>query len=98
MEKETAEHYLRDIEPMWRAFWFHPHLLVKNLAEFCSGLEEIDDGVYLYHSQGHKNDLARWVREVVGDGALADQLEKVKTRKEAAQITAQRIQDLKKSI
>lgn len=93
--KETAEHYLRDVDPMWRAFWFHMHFYAKNLAEFCQGLREIDEGVYLYHAEGHKNDLSKWVREVVGDGALADQLDKVKTRKEAVEITCNRVEELK---
>jgi len=96
ISKDTAEHYLRDISPMWRAFWFHMHLYAKNLAEFSAGLEEIEDGVYLYHAEGHKNDLAKWVREVVGDGALADDLEKVRTRNEAVEITKKRVSDLKK--
>ncbi|MFH1047459.1 MAG: hypothetical protein V1738_04105 [Patescibacteria group bacterium] len=94
--KETAQRYLDDVTPLWRSFWFHPHLFAKNLTEFGAALKEIEDSIYLYHSEGHKNDLARWVREVVGDGALADDLEKVRTRDEAAQVTAQRLVELKK--
>ncbi len=96
--KETAEHYLRDISPMWRAFWFHMHLYAKNLVEFSAGLEEIENGIYLYHAEGHKNDFSRWIREVVGDGALADKLEKVRTRVEATEVTKRRVAELQKIV
>ena len=98
VDKETAEQYLRDAEPMWRAFWFHMHLMAKNLEQFSEGLKTIDDQVYLYHSEGHKNDLAKWVREVIGDGALADDLEKVQTRDEAISVTERRVEELKEAV
>jgi hypothetical protein len=96
IEKDTARNYLHDVEPMWRAFWFHPHLMAKNLEEFLAGLKEIDAGVYLYHARGHKNDFSKWVREVVGDGELADKLEKVRIREDAIRIAEQHIKALKK--
>jgi hypothetical protein len=92
--RESAERHLSDVTPMWRAFWFHPHLVAKNMIEFVAALKEIDDGVYLYHAEGHKNDLAKWIREVVGDGVLADELERVKTRDEAVQVCSNRIDEL----
>ena len=72
--------------------------MARNLEEFAAGLAEIDDGVYDYHVQGHSQDLSRWVREVAGDGALADAMEKVHTRSEAAELVAMRVKELKKVI
>jgi len=95
--KELADQYLRDISPTWRAFWFHMHLYVKNLEEFCDGLRVIGDNIYEYHEKGHKHDMARWVREVVGDGMLADEMEKVKTREEAIRVVCDRVEALKKA-
>jgi hypothetical protein len=95
ISREHAEHYLRDISPMWRAFWFHMHLYVRNLDEFCEGLKGIDDNIYEYHEKGHKHDMARWVREVIGDGTLADEMEKVKTRDEVIRVVCDRVEELK---
>ena len=97
ISREHAERYLGDVEPMWRAFWFHMHLYAKNLEEFRDGLRDISDDIYEYHEKGHKHDAARWVREVVGDGALADEMEKVKTREEAIRVVCDRVAALKKA-
>ena len=50
------------------------HSMAKNLEEFAAGLGEISDEVFVFHVSGQKNDLARWVREVVGDAVLAAEL------------------------
>jgi hypothetical protein len=81
---EEARAYLADVTPMWRAFWFHMHLVARNLREFAAGLTEISDDVFAYHVSGQKNDLARWVREVIGDATLAAELDRVRTKEEAA--------------
>ncbi|MBI4458011.1 hypothetical protein HY633_03555 [Candidatus Uhrbacteria bacterium] len=92
---EVAQEYLRDVEPMWRAFWFHLHLVAKNLEEFAAGLGGIDDATYQYHVSGQKNDLARWVHEVIGDSVLARHLAGAKSKDEAADIVAARLAELK---
>lgn len=93
--REAAEHYLRDVDPMWRAFWFHMHMVAKNLEEFRDGMGKIDDSVFEYHARSHDNDFSRWVREVVGDGALAERLERVMTRQEALSVLTERVAELK---
>ncbi|MEK9152525.1 MAG: hypothetical protein AAB692_04110 [Patescibacteria group bacterium] len=92
---EVAREYLRDVEPMWRAFWFHMHLTAKNLEEFAAGLPKIDDATYNYHVIGQKNDLARWIREVIGDSVLARHLSEAKSKEEAAIMVATRVRELK---
>lgn len=91
---EEARQFLRDASPLWRAFWFHMHLMAKNLAEFADGLEAISDDVFAYHCSGQKNDLAKWVREVVGDSVLAEQLFHAKTHEMAATTTRARVREL----
>lgn len=94
--EELARHYLRDIEPPWRAFWLHMHLLCRNLEEFAAGLATIDDEVFVYHSSGQKNDLAAWVQEVVGDSELARALWAARNQREAAAAATARVALLKK--
>lgn len=95
--KEIAQEYLRDIDPMWKAFWLHMHLVAKNLEEFSAGLATISDEVFAYHLGGEKNDFAKWTREVIGDAVLARDLQDVKTKEDAARIVAERVAELKKA-
>ena len=96
--EETARHYLRDIEPKWKAFWFHMHLMAKNLEEFAEGMKGISDKVFHYHVDGQKNDIAGWVQEIVGDSALARKLKAVATKEEAAKLCSERVIELKKAL
>lgn len=94
VESETAVMYLKDVEPLWRAFWFHMHLMARNLREFGEGLGTISDEVFAYHVSGQKNDLSRWVHEVIGDAALAEDLRAVKDQHEGARMVRERVAEL----
>ena len=94
---EVAREYLRDVEPMWKAFWFHMHLVAKNLEEFAVGLSSITDEVFRYHTSGQKNDLAKWVQEVIGDSVLARELSSVVSKEEAAEIVRTRVATLRRA-
>jgi len=95
IDPATAQGFLKDVDPLWRAFWFHMHLMARNLAEFAEGLEAIDDAVYDYHVSGHKNEIARWVQEVIGDAELARALTDVPDHRQAARLVRERIGELK---
>jgi hypothetical protein len=96
--EQIAREYLRDIQPMWKAFWFHMHSVARNLEQFAVGLARISDEIYAYHASGQKNDLADWVQEVVGDAILARHLRSAKDRHDAADIVRVRVDELKRSI
>lgn len=98
VERTDAEMFLKDVEPMWRAFWFHMHLVAKNLEEFAAGMTTISDDVFAYHVSGQKNDFERWAREVIGDAALANNLEGVATKEDAARIVAARLKELQSAL
>ena len=95
--KEIAREYLRDVDPMWKAFWLHMHLVAKNLEEFGDGLAAITDDVFAYHVSGQKNDLSKWVHEVIGDAVLARDLMGVTTKEQAAAVVRARVAELKKA-
>jgi hypothetical protein len=96
--EDIARDYLRDIEPRWRAFWFHMHLMAKNLEEFAAGMGEISDEVFAYHYSGQKNDFAGWIQEVVGDSVLARQMRAVSNKEEAAKALRERVAQLKRAL
>lgn len=95
VSKPDAELYLKDVTPLWRAFWFHMHLMARNLAEFADGLGTISDDVFAYHVSGQKNDLSRWIREVIGDATLAADLAVVTTKEQAANAVRARLDELR---
>jgi hypothetical protein len=97
VSKEIAIEYLRDVDPMWKAFWFHMHLVAKNLEEFAEGLDAISDDVFAYHVSGQKNDLAKWVQEVIGDAVLARDLTQVTAKEQASKIVHDRVKALRKA-
>ncbi len=94
VSKEDAELFLKDVAPLWRAFWFHMHLMARNIEEFGAGLATISDDVFAYHVSGQKNDLARWVREVIGDAELAKELDGVTTKEAATAAVRGRLTEL----
>ncbi|MFC1702981.1 DUF5752 family protein [Patescibacteria group bacterium] len=96
ISQEIAKEYLRDIEPMWKAFWFHMHRSARNLEEFAEGMTRINDDIFREHASGQKNDFVRWVREVIGDSVLARELSSVDSKEEAAGIIRARVDELKR--
>jgi len=97
VSSEVARIYLRDVEPMWKAFWFHMHLVAKNLEEFAAGMDQISDDIFAYHASGQKNDLAAWVQEVIGDSVLARRLETVSSKAETARVLHERVAELQRA-
>lgn len=91
---ESARQYLRDVEPMWRAFWLHSHLVAKNLTEFVAGLEAIDEEVYRFHQVSHENAMSSWVQEVVGDSVLAEALRQSPDLTSAVTVAKMRLKEL----
>jgi len=82
-KKELAELWLRDV-PQDKVFWFHDGRMAKNLDELATTLREMTEETFHYHANGDKNDFSNWVRDVVGDVTLANQLQKATTQATAA--------------
>jgi alpha-amylase len=77
-------------------------LTVHSLDEFVSGLKKVDVSSIMFHME--RQDFERWLRFVVGDSDLADQITKITTkkmngetlRKKILVATKKRIRQLKK--
>jgi hypothetical protein len=97
ISKEEAKRRLGDV-PDDKRFWCHDGKVIKNLKELRKALNDISDETFLYHSGGGRNDFSKWVREVVGDDKLAEDLSKTKSRMQASQAVAQMISFLESKI
>jgi hypothetical protein len=83
ISKEEANRRLGDV-PDEKHFWCHDGKLIKNLGELEKALNDMSDETFHYHSGEGRNDFSNWVRDVVGDVTLANQLQKATTQATAA--------------
>ena len=97
ISKEEASRRLGDV-PDDKRFWCHDGKVMKNLSELGKALNDMSDETFQYHSGEERNDFAKWIREVVGDDKLANDLTKAKSRIQASKAVAQRISFLQSKI
>jgi hypothetical protein len=97
ISREEASRRLGDV-PDDKHFWCHDGRFLKNLKELENALTDMSDETFHYHSDEEKNDFSKWIREVVGDEKLANDLSKAKSRVQTSQAIAQRISFLESKI
>jgi hypothetical protein len=97
ISKEEANRRLGDV-PDEKHFWCHDGKLLKNLGELEKALIDMSDETFHYHSGGGRNDFSNWIRDVVGDNKLANDLSKAKSRIRAGNSVAQRISFLRSKV
>ncbi|MEM5835042.1 MAG: polysaccharide deacetylase family protein [Candidatus Aenigmatarchaeota archaeon] len=95
MKKEEALRILSDYTDV---FWCHDGKVFKNLYELRDGLRNMSNETYSYHANEEKNDFSNWVRDVIKDEKLANNLRKAKSKEEALQIVEKRIKELEKKV
>jgi hypothetical protein len=88
--KEDAQRVLRRVQED-KVFYVHDGEILSNLYELKAALLKMPRTTYAHHVTDEKNDFARWVREVLVDDKLANDLMKVLTQKEASKLVAERI-------
>ena len=97
ISREEAKRRLGDV-PDDKRFWCQDGKSIKNLKELRKALIDISDETFHYHSGGERNDFSKWIREVVGDEKLANDLSKVRSRIQASQAVAARISFLESKL
>ena len=97
VSKEEAKRRLGDV-PDDKRFWCHDGKIIKNLRELRKALNDMSDETFHYHLGGGRNDFSKWIRDVVGDDKLAEDLSKARSRMQASQAVAQRISFLESKI
>jgi histidinol-phosphate/aromatic aminotransferase/cobyric acid decarboxylase-like protein len=81
--KEQAQQFLAKV-PEENIFWCCDGTTFRDIKELADALAAMSEDVFIRHVNSEKNDFYNWVRDVIGDEELADELVAAKTRAEAA--------------
>ena len=93
-----AKKYLSPVFPEWKSFWFNKGPIVKSLKELAAVLPTVPPAMFAIHVNSSKNDLANWIKDVVGDVDLAIEMKKAQTAKTAAETVVKRLKQLDKCL
>src|SRR3989338_3692367 len=97
MEKEEAQRILRDVNPE-QCFWVNNGPVLKNLDELYKALSEMSKDAFKHHVNKEKNDFSSWIRDILGDQKLAEDIAKAKSKSAIAAKVKQRLRQLKKVV
>ena len=71
--KDEAKKYLGDCSPE-QSFWVNNGPIVKNLDELSHALPELSNDIFSHHVNNDKNDFSNWIRDIIGDQKLANDI------------------------
>ncbi|MBW2967929.1 hypothetical protein KY362_05580 [Candidatus Woesearchaeota archaeon] len=82
--------------PPDKALWTCHGVIIRNIYELKSEIRNMNDFSFKYHvnDDKHKNDFAKWIREVLHDDQLAKWLDKCIDRTMYANFIDDRIKQL----
>ena len=72
-------------------FYLNDGRILRNIAELKDALNTMSNELYAYHVNSEKNDFSNWVKDIICDEKLANDLLKAKDRASAAKVTARRL-------
>ena len=93
--KDEARRFLSDCAPE-QCFWCNNGPVLKNLEELANFLPEMNEDTFRHHVNNDKNDFSNWVRDIIGDQKLADNLLSSSTRESALKKVMNRLNSLRK--
>ena len=97
INEEIARKMLGDV-PEDKQFYANDGRMLKNLSELSIALAEMSDETFSYHSNATKTDFSNWVKDVIGEEKLAQDLQKSASRVRAAKAVLDRIAWLRTKI
>lgn len=75
--------------PEDKAFWVNDGRYVRSLHELAEALNSMKEKTFKFHVNKKKNDFSEWIRNVVGEEKLADEVARL-VMKDKIQIVIQR--------
>ena len=93
--KDEAKKYLCDAAPE-QCFWVNNGPILKNMEELANALPDMAEDTFRHHVNNEKNDFSSWVRDIIGDAKLANDLLSSKNRDSALKKVRGRVNSLRK--
>ena len=93
--KDEAKKYLSDAAPE-QCFWVNNGPILKNLDELANAMPDLSNDTFYHHVNSDKNDFSNWIRDVIGDQALANDLLSSKDKYSALRKIRNRMNSLRK--
>ena len=94
---EDAERILADASPE-QCFWVNNGPIIRNLSEMADALGSIKDEIFSYRVNKEKNDFGNWVRDVLKDEELADDIARTRSKERILKKVQSRISKLDNKI
>ena len=66
--------YVHTNVPENRAFLTIDGRRIRNLMELADMLDQMDDHAFRHHANCERNDFSNWIKDVMGDSALAESI------------------------
>jgi hypothetical protein len=96
--KDCALRLLADVRHPDHRFRMINGLELRNMCDLADALEVVDEGTFSFHVNDVRNDFAEWVKDVLGDHALADKLSTLSSKEDFAVATRTRVNYFKRMI
>lgn len=93
--KDEAKRFLCDAAPE-QCFWVSNGPILKNIEELANVLPDMAEDTFRHHVNSDKNDFSNWVRDVIGDQKLANDLLSSKNRDSTLNKVRNRLNSLRK--
>jgi hypothetical protein len=77
--------------PAEYVFYCHDGIVFTDVNELAAGLATMSDETFAYHSNPERKDFSKWVKDVIGDELLADNLARATSRLQATEYVVARI-------
>jgi hypothetical protein len=77
--------------PAEQVFLCHDGRVFADMQELGEGLAAMSNEIFTYHSNPEKNDFSNWLRDVIKDEKLANDLTTATTRLEAISFVTSRL-------
>ncbi len=97
LTKDSAKQFLATIEGE-RCFWCCDGAILCSMIDLVKALNKMPGKVFAYHVNKEKNDFANWVRDIIGDAELANEISASSNKADMAKRVQSRIAVLKRIV
>ena len=94
MAENKNKRFLLDVSPS-NFFILSNGMKIKNPIELADSLRTMPNKVFEYHVNPHKNDFSNWIKDIIKDNKLADEIYKAESKNEMIKLIERRISEVK---